>query len=411
MSGFIRLRLSIMMFLQFFIWGAWFVTMGTYLGTMVIDGENVFTPADIGQAYSTFALAAIISPLFIGMVADRFFSAEKILGVCHLVGAVMLYLTSTITDPATFYWSLLAYTLCYLPTIGLCNTVALDQIANPPKDFPPIRVFGTLGWIVAGLIIGFFEIEAESTPMLMAVGASVLLGIFSFMLPNVPPKSAGKTVSLADVLFLDALQLLKNRSFAIFAISSLFICIPLAFYYNFTNLFLNNVGMENTASKMTLGQVSEVLFMLILPFLFIRLGVKWVLVIGMCAWAARYLLFAWGNNETLVFMYYAGILLHGVCYDFFFVAGYIYTDKIAPPQIRASAQGFIILVTLGFGMWIGSYVSGYWVQANTLYDSSGKIVVGYEWTDVWMLPAVMALIVAVIFSLFFKNETDFDRAG
>ena len=411
MSGFIRLRLSMMMFLQFFIWGAWFVTMGTYLGTMVIDGVNVFTPADIGQAYSTFALAAIISPLFIGIVADRFFSAEKILGVCHLVGAVMLYLTSTITDPATFYWSLFAYTLCYLPTIGLCNTVALDQIANPPKDFPPIRVFGTLGWIVAGLIIGFFEIEAESTPMIMAVGASVLLGIFSFMLPNVPPKSVGKTVSLADALFLDALQLLKNRSFAIFVISSLFICIPLAFYYNFTNLFLNNVGMENTASKMTLGQVSEVLFMLILPFLFIRLGVKWVLVIGMCAWTARYLLFAWGNNEALVFMYYAGILLHGVCYDFFFVAGYIYTDKIAPPQIRASAQGFIILVTLGFGMWIGSYASGYWVQANTLYDSSGKIVVGYEWTDVWMLPAVMALIVAVFFSLFFKNETDFDRAG
>ena len=393
-----------MMFLQFFIWGAWFVTMGTYLGTMVVDGVNVFTPTDIGKAYSTFALGAIISPFFIGIIADRFFSAEKILGICHLLGAIMLYLASTIIDPATFYWALLAYTLCYLPTIALCNTIALDQMEDPQHDFPPIRVFGTLGWIVAGLIVGFFEIEATSTPMVTAAFVSVLLGIFSFTLPNVSPKSAGKAVSVTDTLFLDALQLLKNRSFAIFVVSSMLICIPLAFYYNFTNLFLNNMGMENTASKMALGQVSEVLFLLVLPLLFTRLGVKWVLVIGMCAWTGRYLLFAWGDNESLVSMYYIGILLHGVCYDFFFVAGYIYTDKVAPPHIRASAQGFIILVTLGFGMWIGSYVSGYWVQANTVYDSSGKAVLGYNWADVWMLPAVMAFIVAVIFSAFFKNE-------
>lgn len=406
MNILMRTRLSTMMFFQFFIWGAWFVTLGTYMGTMVIDNVNVFTGADIGEAYSTFAWAAIISPFFVGMIADKFFSVEKVLGICHLMGAGMMYWASTITDPATFFWVLLGYTLCYLPTIGLCNSVALEQMSDGEKEFPQVRLFGTIGWIVAGLVIGYLEVAASATPMLLAAGVSALMGVYSFSLPHIPPKSKGKKITIADVLCFEAFGLLKDRSFAIFVISSMLICIPLAFYYNFTNLFLDNMGMENATGKMTMGQMSEVAFLFILPFLYARMGVKTIFLMGMFAWTARYLLFAMGDNEDLVFMYYAGILLHGICYDFFFVAGYIYTDKIAPPHIRASAQGFIILATLGLGMLIGSYTSGYWVQVNTLYDAqTGTTVIGYDWFSIWAFPSAMALGVAVVFAVLFKNRS------
>jgi nucleoside transporter len=343
------------------------------------------------------------------MIADRFFSAERVLGTLHLIGAVIMYMASSITEPTTFFWVLLAYTLCYLPTIALCNSVGLDLSDDPQAEFPSIRVLGTIGWIVAGLIVGYFDMEATALPMLLAASVSVILGLYSFTLPNVPPKSKGKKVTMRDVLCLDALQLLKNRSFAVFVVSSLLICIPLAFYYNFTNLFLNNMGMENAASKMTLGQVSEVVFMLMLPFMFRKLGIKTVLVIGMFAWIVRYILFALGDNDALVWMYYGGILLHGVCYDFFFVSGYIYTDKVAPAHMRSSAQGLIILVTLGLGMLIGSYASGYWVQINTKFDlENAGVVTGYDWTMVWALPAVMAFLVAVAFVVLFKNAVPAD---
>lgn len=395
-----------MMFFQFFIWGAWFVTLGTYLGKMTIDGANVFSGSDIGHAYSTFAWAAIISPIFVGMIADRFFSAEKVLGALHLTGSVLMYFASTIADPATFFWVLLGYTICYLPTIALCNSIGFDQLDDPQAEFPSIRVLGTIGWIVAGLIIGYFQIEATAIPMQMAATASAILGFYSFTLPNVPPQSKGKKVTVADVLCLEAIQLLRNRSFAVFVVSSMLICIPLAFYYNFTNLFLNDMGMVNAAAKMTLGQMSEVVFMLILPFMFRKLGIKVVFLIGMFAWTIRYLLFSFGNIDALVWMYYGGVLLHGICYDFFFIAGYIYTDKVAPEHLRSSAQGMIILVTLGLGMLIGSYISGYWVLENTEYDAQNAgAVVGYDWFSVWALPAAMAFLVAVAFLLLFKNGT------
>jgi nucleoside transporter len=407
----VRIKLSTMMFLQFFIWGVWFVTMGTYLGPMVIDGVNVFQPTDIGRAYSTFAWGAIISPFFVGMVADRFFSAERVLGVCHIMGAVMIYFASTITDPGLFFWVLLGYTLCYLPTIALANSVAMEQMTVPETEFPPIRVLGTIGWIVAGLIVGFMKLEAEATPMIIASGVSLFLGVYSFILPHTPPKARGKKISVADVLGLEALQMMKDRSFAVFVVSSLLICIPLAFYYNFTNLFLNNMEIENAASKMTMGQASEVFFMLVMPLCFRHLGVKMMLLIGMLAWTLRYTLFAWGNSESLVLMYYTGILLHGICYDFFFVAGYIYTDSKAPSHLRASAQGFITLVTLGLGMLIGSYFSGYWVGEQTLYDPKNvDAITGYDWKNVWMLPAIMALFVAIGFALLFKNGATSEQA-
>ncbi|HSR52617.1 MAG TPA: nucleoside permease [Acidobacteriota bacterium] len=399
----LRVRLSAMMFLEFFIWGAWSVTMGTYLNEIGFQGT------EISRAYSTTAWAAILSPFFVGLVADRFFAGQKVMGVLHLLGAALLYYASTVTDPGFFFWVLLGYALCYMPTLALVNAISFYQMKEPEKEFPSVRVLGTIGWIVAGLIISTLEggfglvgIEATATPMRLAAGASALLGLYSFTLPHTPPASAGKSVSIAEVLGLDALRLMKERPFAVFILSSLLISIPLAFYYNFTNLFLNESGMQAVAAKMTLGQASEIIFMLVMPFFFRRLGVKYMLLVGMLAWAVRYVLFAFGNNEALVWMFYFGIILHGVCYDFFFVTGQIYVDKKAPPGLRSSAQGFITLITYGVGMVIGAWVSGRIVQGNEVL-LNGEVS-GHQWTDIWIQPAVMAGAVALAFALLFNEK-------
>jgi nucleoside transporter len=396
MSWNVRSRLSVMMFLQFFIWGAWFVTLSTYLGKGLGFGGS-----DIGRAYSTMPWGAIVAPFLVGMIADRFFPAQVVLGVCHLLGAVFMFWATTIRDPSTFFWVVLLYALCYSPTLALVNAISFNQMTNPEKQFPAIRVFGTLGWIVAGLIIGFMGIESTVIPMKIAAGCSLAMGLLSFALPNTPPKSLGHKVKFGDVLGLDALKLMKNRSFAVFVIGSLLICIPLAFYYNFTNLFLNEKNVVNAAGKMTMGQMSEVFFMLVMPFFFARLGVKKMLLFGMLAWAGRYLLFAFGNAESLVFMYYAGILLHGVCYDFFFVTGQIYVDNTAPKSIQASAQGFIALITYGVGMLIGARISG---QVVEKYQTSlNRVITGHDWQTIWIIPAVMAFVVIALFAVLFKE--------
>ena len=395
LSPTVRGKLSAMMFLQFFVWGAYFVTMGTYL----LQGLH-FTGTETAIAYSTMPWGAIVAPFVIGMIADRFFAAEKLLGVLHLVGAALLYWVSTVTTPGAFFWVLLLYALCYNPTLALVNAIAFNQMASPEKQFPAVRLFGTIGWIVAGLIVGWLKVEATATPILIATGASVAFGLFAFVLPHTPPKSLGHKVTVRDVLGLDALSLMKDRSFAIFVLGSLLICIPLAFYYNFTNPFLNERGMENAAAKQSLGQMSEVLFMLVMPFFFRRLGVKWMLIAGMAAWATRYLLFAFGNAGELVFMYYLGILLHGICYDFFFVTGQIYVDKTAPKSIQASAQGFITLVTYGVGMLIGSWVSGPVVDRYA--RQAGEAVV-HDWTAIWLWPASMAFVIILLFAFFFDG--------
>ncbi|MEM9400659.1 MAG: nucleoside permease [Verrucomicrobiota bacterium] len=391
-----RITLSAMMFLQFFIWGAWFVTLGTFLGKgLSLDG------AAIGAAYSTMPWGALIAPFFVGMIADRFFNSEKVLAACHLLGAVLLYYASTLTDANLLFWVLLAYALAYNPTLALVNAISFNQIEDPGKQFPAIRVFGTIGWIVAGLIVGSLGIEATSQPMQIAAGVSVLLAILALFLPKTPPKKTKGAVTVKDILGLDALSMLKDRSFAIFTLGSLLICIPLAFYYNFTNLFLNDIGIENAAGKMTLGQVSEIIFMLVMPFFFIRLGVKKMLIAGMIAWALRYVLFAFGDSEGAVYMLYLGILLHGICYDFFFVTGQIYVDNSAPSAIRASAQGFITLITYGLGMLIGAWASGLVVKAFETTDAAGEI--SRNWETIWLVPAGMAGIIIVIFALLFKD--------
>ncbi len=389
----VRGRLSVMMFLQFFVWGAWYVTMGTYL----LQGLQ-FTGTQTAQAYSTMPWGAIVAPFLVGMVADRFFAAEKVLAAMHLVGAVLLYWVSTITEPGAFFWVLLLYALCYNPTLALVNAISFNQMKSPEKQFPSIRVFGTIGWIVAGLIVGFLRVEPTAAPLRLAAAASLVLGLLAFALPHTPPKSLGHAVKVRDVLGLDALSLLKSRSFAVFVLGSLLICIPLQFYYSFTNPFLNEMGVTNAAGKQTIGQMSEVLFMLVMPFFFVRLGVKKMLLVGMLAWAGRYLLFAFGNAQDLVFMYYLGIALHGICYDFFFVTGQIYVDKTAPKAIQASAQGFITLVTYGIGMLIGAWASGPVVD---MYARGGGV---HDWRAIWLWPAAMAVGIILLFALFFREE-------
>ncbi len=388
----IRYQLMIMMFLEFFVWGCWYATMGTYLSKIGFSG------LEVGAAFSTVSWGAILSPFIIGMIADRYFAAEKVKAVMHIAGAGVLWYLSTILDPTAFFWTILVYTIMYMPTIALANTISFNQMEKPEKEFPLIRVLGTIGWIVAGLILGFMKLEDSHIQFQLAAGMSLVLGIYCFFLPPTPPKPLGKKPTISDILGLDALELFKSRSFTIFIICSLLISIPLAFYYAWANPFLNEIGMQNAAGKMTLGQASEILFMLLLPLFFARLGVKKMLLIGMVAWLLRYLLFAYGNNEELVWMLYSGIILHGICYDFFFVTGQIYVDNAAPKEIQASAQGLITIITYGVGMLIGSLASGWVVNQYTLSDNT------HLWQTIWLIPAGMAVVAAIVFMIMFREE-------
>lgn len=397
-----KFQLSLMMFLQFFIWGGWFVTLGTFLGNNL--GAS---GAETGMAFSTQSWGAIIAPFFIGLIADRYFNAEKILGVLHLIGAVLMYFMSQATSFDAFYPLVFAYMVAYMPTLALVNSVSFFQMKDPAKDFSMIRVFGTIGWIIAGLLISYFQWDstksigegALSNTFTMVAIASLILGVISFTLPKTPPSQSDGAVSVSDILGLDALKLLKDRNFLMFFITSILICIPLAFYYQQANPFLVELGMENPTGKMTLGQISEVLFMLLLPFFFKKFGFKKTLLVGMLAWAVRYTLFAYGNAGEQAFMLIIGIALHGICYDFFFVSGQIYTDFKAGEKIKSAAQGLITLATYGVGMLIGFWVAGKISDQNMLADGS------HDWEVIWLLPAAFALGVMVLFILIFKNET------
>ncbi|MCB0637945.1 MAG: nucleoside permease [Lewinella sp.] len=398
MNTSVRIQLSTMMFLEFFIWGAWFVTMGTFLG-----GALQASGVEIGVAYQTQSVGAIIAPFIIGLIADRFFPAQRILGVLHIAGGILLYLAASAKGFGNFYGYILPYMILYMPTLALVNSISFRQMADPKKEFAGVRVLGTIGWIVAGLLIGYFNWESTNSLELtfqMAAGASILLGVFSFFLPHTPPaKPRGEKVTTRELLGLDALSLLKDRSFLVFFVASILICVPLAFYYNFTNPFLNEVGMERAAAKMTLGQASEVLFLLLMPYFFVRLGVKKMLLVGMIAWALRYVFFAFGDTGANTWMLITGIVLHGICYDFFFVTGQIYTDARAGERFKSAAQGLITLATYGAGMFIGALISGYIVDAYILGE-------GHDWKTIWLIPAGIAAVILIAFALAFREPKE-----
>jgi nucleoside transporter len=389
--------LGFMMFLQYYIWGSWYVTMGTFM-TKFLHSTGI----QIGAAYSALAIATMISPFFIGLVADRYFAAQRVMGVLHVIGAILLFLAARITTNAPFYWIIMLYSLAYMPTIALSNSVAFRQMSDPGKQFPVIRVFGTIGWVIAGFMIGILGIEQTPATFYMAAIVSLGLGLFSFALPDTPPLA--QTPSTAkSVMGMDAFVLFRDRQYLIFFIAAIFVCIPLSFYFGFANLYLNQSGMENAAGKMVMGQISEGLFILAIPFLFNRIGVKNMLLIGMTAWIMRYLCFAFGDMGTNAWMLYSGIILHGVCYDFFFVTGYMYTEKKSNERIKSAAQGLFTFVTYGLGMFIGTWFSGF----VTTYYSTDQV---YQWRAIWFVPAYIAVAVLISFIFFFKERRKIEVA-
>lgn len=398
-----RMKLSAMMFLEFFIWGAWFVTLGTFL-SQNLNASGLET----ANVFSTQSWGAIIAPFIIGLIADKYFNAERILGVLHLVGAVLMYQMYNAQDIASFYPYVLAYMIAYMPTLALVNSVSFRQMENPEKDFSTIRVWGTIGWITAGLTISYlFKWDAGEgmlqNTFLLAACASLALGVLSFMLPKTPPvkRPSLEKSSISEMLGLDAIKLLNSRNFLVFFIASILICIPLAFYYQNANLFLTEVGLGNPTGKMTIGQVSEAFFLLLLPVFFARFGFKRTILLGMLAWVVRYLLFAYGNTGELTFMLITGIALHGICYDFFFVSGQIYTDAKAGDKYKSSAQGLITLATYGVGQLIGFWVAGY---VSEHYAALKALDLGGFWQQVWIVPAAIAGMVLLFFMLFFKDD-------
>jgi nucleoside transporter len=422
----VGVRLSVMMFLQFFVWGAWYVTAARYLSTIGFSGDN------IGTTYAVGPIAAILSPFFVGMIADRFFATERVLGVMHLLGAAVMIGATTLMQagaaPEKINFALFAHMLCYMPTLALTNTLALSNLAKS-EQLPWVRVWGTIGWIVAGFTIGGFALANtwrwgnRIEQFYLAAGAAAVLGLYSFTLPHTPPPAAGKRVTAREVFGLDALVLLRNRSYLVFLISSFLICIPLAFYYQLAERAVTAANLANPPIVMTFGQISEIVFMLLLPFVFVRFGVKWTLLVGMAAWVLRYFLFAEGTPNDIAWMMLVGVILHGICYDFFFVTGQIYTDKAAPPTIRGQAQGLLVLATLGLGMAIGAKIAGTVEARNTptetraLLDQAEAATTEEEkdrltreafsamnWRRIWLIPAGAAAIVMVGFAIVFRDN-------
>jgi nucleoside transporter len=444
------LRLSLMMFLQFFVWGAWFATLGLCLGS---NGLENFSAG----AYGSAPLGAMIAPLFLGLIADRFFASQKVMGLLFLIGGLLLLLIPGVAESGNgkmMVWLMIGNMLCYMPTLGLSNTITFTNLDR--MNFPKVRVWGTIGWIAAGLVVGLLGWSAKFEMFYIAGSASLLMGAYSFILPNTPPPSKGQPLNLRALLMVDAFSLLKRPAFFVFVFCSLLICIPLAYYFGVTANYLQNTGFLQEASTMTIGQMSEIFFMLLIPFFFRKLGVKWMILVGMIAWVVRYLLFAYGAPDQVVWMIFLGIALHGICYDFFFVTGFMYTDKIAPTAIRSQAQSMLVFFTQGVGMYIGyaivfgimyqipsnlfgltvnfsswgGGISGYVPLDASIKELRGDQSVSYiqqlkqmfsvsmpagvdegllkstmaQWKAYWILPAIMAGGIAVLFFLAFWDK-------
>jgi nucleoside transporter len=392
----LKARLCLMMFLNLVIWGAWYVTLNTYL-TVTLK----FSGTQAGAVFGTTALASMISPFFIGLIADRFFATEKVLSVLHLTGAVVLYSVTRVTDFATVYALMLLYCLCYFPTIGLTNSLTFRQSTDAGGEFPFIRMFGTIGWIAIGLTVGSMGVETTATPFLLAAGISLVMSAFCLTLPHTPPAGKGQKITAGSLVGLDALVMLKKRPYLVFVVASILACIPLTFYFSFTNKYLNEVGVVNAAGKMTLGQVSEVGVMLLMPLIFRRITVRGVFMLGLACWSLRYGLLAYGNAGAGVWMFYVAILIHGFCYDFFFMTGQLYTDQEAPPHLRGTAQGFLTFLTYGVGMFIGSMLSG--VSLDFFTTGSGGAVT-HNWTAFWLGCSGGAFAILALVAVFFQTR-------
>ncbi len=397
MPASVGIRLALMMFLNYVIWGAWYVTVGTYL-TQTLH----FSGTETGAVFGTTALSCMISPFFVGLIVDRYFAAERVLAALHLIGAGLLYLVSQATTFGAVYFLLLAYCLCYFPTIALTNSLTLRNITDPAGQFPLIRVFATIGWIAIGVTVGHLGMETSSNQFLLAAGLSIVMAVFSLTLPHTPPEAKGQPATWRTIAGLDALVMLKDRSYAVFVVASVLACIPLTFYFSFTNAYLNESGVTNAAGKMTLGQVSEVGMMLLMPLIYRRLGLKAILLAGLVAWSARYLLLAYGNSGELVSFFYAAILLHGICYDFFFMTGQLYTDQTAPAHLRGTAQGFIQFLTYGVGMFIGSLLSGSAVDFFSHTGATGELT--RNWTGFWLSSAIGAFVIFLFVAALFQSR-------
>lgn len=386
-------RLWIMVFLHYFVWGAWYVTMGTYTTSSL-----GFAGGQVGLAYGTTAVGAMVSPFIVGIIADRFFATQRILAFLHLIGAALLYWVSTLKEFGDFYPVLLAYTISYMAGHGLTNALTLHHSKNPAREFPIVMLMASVGWIVAGLTVSWLKLEDNAGMFRLASTAALVMGLYSLTLPHTPPKGAGTPISLGTLLGFDALKLMRDRSFATFMVCSFLICIPLSFYFSWMNVFMNEMDIKNAAAKMTLGQVSDVVFLLLLPAFLLRVGVKGILMLGIGAWAIRFGLFAMFHQQpSAVWMLFTGILLHGMCYDFIFVMGRMYVDKRASEDIRGAAQGLHAIVTLGAGMFVGSWLSGFVAQLYTEGDR-------HQWTPIWLIPAAMAGILLFVFAFYFKED-------
>ena len=396
--SFIRTRLGAMMFLEYVIWGAWYVTLTTYL-TKTLQ----FSGTQAGTVFGTAALASLLSPFFVGLVADRFFATERVMATLYLVAAVSMYLVTKVSSFGAVYSLMLLFCLLYFPTIALTNSIAMKHVKDPGRDFPPIRTMGTLGWIAVNNLVGFMRVEADTTPFLIGAAGCVVMAIYSlFALPHTPPPGKGRKVTVSSVLGLDALVLLKQRDFAVYLIASVLACIPLTFYYSFTNAYLNDVGVVNAAGKMTLGQVSEVVMLLLMPVFFRIWTVRTILLLGLFSWALRYVLLAYGNPQEGMWMFYLAILLHGVCFDFFFVTGFLYANQVAPPELRSTAQGLITLATYGLGMLIGSLLSGGVLDYFSTTGADGSVV--RNWQSFWLSSAAMSFVITLIVLFFFRSS-------
>lgn len=404
-----RIQLSIMMFLQFVVWGSWYGQLSKYLFAINFDGVQV------GNIYATFSIAMIISPFLVGMLADRFFAAQKVLGILNIIGAGLLFMLTQITNYDSFYWVMLLYCLSFAPTIALTSSISMRQMAAPEREFPLIRLMGTIAWIAVTNLIGFMGWGDKSTIFYISMITALVIGLYSFTLPNTPPTIKGP-VGFGQIIGKDAFVLFKDRSFTIFFISSILICIPLSFYYAMGNpsitdayktAFIDaNPGKPlpetfYVENKMSLGQASEVFFMLLLPLAYRRLGIKWILILAIVSWIIRFLCFGYGNATSAEWMLYLGILLHGICFDFFFVSGMIYSDQKAGEKIKSQAQGLISLATYGLGMYIGSVVAGYVQKMYTTGSGDNSIT---NWTNVWLVPAGIAVVVLLLFLLLFNEK-------